>query len=120
MSDVAPDWIVEIDIAGAKHEFPARVLPISLGDESAADVSLPGAAGTIQIGLLDDVFFVQPGRNARNLRLDGELVAGSRKLRDGATIAFDRARLACSLGSKRLRLAATAVETAGDTAPPDL
>ena len=49
--------------------------------------------GSIEIGRLRAVFFLQAGRNTRNLRVDGERVAGSRELKDGDVIAFDRARL---------------------------
>ena len=35
-----------------------------------------------------DVFFVQAGRGARNLRVDGSIVSGTHKLQDGAQIAL--------------------------------
>jgi formylglycine-generating enzyme required for sulfatase activity len=83
-------------------------------------VRLQDVAGSVQIGLLDGTFFVQPGRDTRGLRVDGELVKGSRSLRGGETIALDSARLSCDLDGARLRVAIEGQLTGSDTAPPDL
>jgi formylglycine-generating enzyme required for sulfatase activity len=91
-----------------------------LGAGEAVDVVLDGVAGSIQIGRLKDVFFVQAGRGARNLRVAGEPLAGSRELRDGDVISFDRARLECRIEAGTLAVRLDSVVTAGDTAPPDL
>jgi formylglycine-generating enzyme required for sulfatase activity len=115
-----PDWAVEIDTAGRTRRFGALDLPLTIGGEPGADVPIDGLPGTIQIGRLGSVFFVQTGRNTRNVRVDGALVAGSRELRDGEIIAFDRARLACRISGGRLRIGTELLTTAGDTAPPDL
>ncbi len=82
---------------------------------------LEGVTGSIQIGRFKDVFFVQAGRGARNLRVGGEPLTGTRELQDGDVIAFDRARLECRVaGDGTLALRIEWVVTAGDTAPPDL
>lgn len=114
------DWAVEIEVAGQRRRFSVAELPVTVGGDAAADVRLDGIAGGVQIGFLDGVFFAQPTRGTRNVRLDGEPVTGSRKLADGALIALDRARLACRVASGRVALVVDRVQTAGDTAPPDL
>ena len=116
----AQDRVVAIEAAGRTFEFDAAALPISMGSDPGADVRIAALPGTLQIGLLDEVFFVQAGRGARNLRVDGAIVTGTHKLKDGAQIAFDTARFACSVTAGRLRLVATSVAIAPDTAPPDL
>ena len=112
--------IVTVEEHGQRREFAAADLPVTLGAAPAADVVLDGVAGSIQIGSLNEVFFVQPGRGARNLRLNGETLAGTRQLHDGDSIAFDRARLECRVAGGTLALKVDRIVTAGDTAPPDL
>ena len=82
---------------------------------------LDGVAGSIQIGSFKDVFFVQPGRGARNLRVDGEPLAGTRELqrRRRHRVRSRAARRAASSGGT-LAIAIDRIVTAGDTAPPDL
>ncbi|HUQ50873.1 MAG TPA: PEGA domain-containing protein, partial [Gammaproteobacteria bacterium] len=62
----------------------------------------------------------QPGRSARNVRVGGEPLAGTRALRDGDVVAFDRARLECRVAGSALTIRIDWIVTAGDTAPPDL
>jgi formylglycine-generating enzyme required for sulfatase activity len=81
-------------------------------------VRLDGLPGSIRIGRIGTVFFVQAGPDARNLRVDGDLVMGTRELEDGDLIAFDRARLRCKIEDGRLDAAVALLVTAGDTAPP--
>ena len=50
-----------------------------------------GVTGSIQIGRFKDVFFVQAGRTARNLRVGGETLTGTRELQDGARVEVLRA-----------------------------
>ena len=47
-------------------------------------------------------------------------MTGTRALRDGDVIAFDRARLACRVTGRTLAVRIDWIVTAGDTAPPDL
>jgi formylglycine-generating enzyme required for sulfatase activity len=112
--------IVTIENRGRRQEFGPAELPVTLGAAQDSDVVLEGVAGNIQIGRFKDVFFVQPGRGARNLRIGGEPLAGTRELQDGDVIAFDRARLTCRIAGGQLALKAEWIVTAGDTAPPDL
>jgi len=114
------DWIIEARMGEVKRRFAQEALPISVGAESAADLRLHGVTGSVQIGALDGAFFLQPGKDTRGLRVDGELVRGSRWLRGGETIALDSARLKCSIDADRLRLIVEGHVTGGDTAPPDL
>ena len=114
------DWAVEVELAGRRLRFATADLPVTIGSDPTADVRLDGVAGNVQVGLLDGVFFLQAGRGTRNLKIDGEPVGGTRRLGDGQTIAFDRARLACRMEGGRLLIAGTYVETALDTTPPDL
>jgi formylglycine-generating enzyme required for sulfatase activity len=114
------EWVVTIEQLGLRLRFVAAELPVTIGSDSSADVRLDGLPGSIQIGRLGQVFFVQAGRNTRSLRVGGELVAGSRELNDGDVIAFDRARLTCRVSAGRLVIGTELLVTAGDTAPPDL
>src|SRR5688500_7536386 len=111
---------VTVEEGGRRRDFGAGDLPITLGAGADADVALDGVQGSIQIGFLGDVFFVQPGRSARNVRVGGEPLAGTRALRHGDVIAFDRARLDCRVAGNTLAIRVDWIVTAGDTAPPDL
>ena len=107
-------------VGGEERRFSAAELPVLIGGGSECDIRLQGISGSLQIGTLDGACFVQPGKNTRGLRLDGEPVTGSRWLRDGQTIALDTARVHCSFRGDRLELAIEGQVTGGDTAPPDL
>src|SRR5262245_54201356 len=113
-------WIVAIEQVAGRRELGAADLPVTIGSVPGADLRIDGLPGSIQIGRLGDVFFVQAGRNTRNLRVAGEPVTGSRRLDDGDAIAFDRLRLTARIADGRLVLVTEIVVTAGDTAPPDL
>ena len=114
------DSIVTVEDRGRRHEFGSAELPVTLGAAQDSDVVLDGVAGGIQIGRFKEVFFVQAGRGARNLRVGGEPLTGTRELQDGDVIAFDRARLECRTAAGKLALKVDWIVTAGDTAPPDL
>jgi formylglycine-generating enzyme required for sulfatase activity len=114
------DWVLATQESGYTRHFGAEALPVSIGGAEGADIRLAGTAGSVQIGMLDGVFFVQPGKHAENVRLDGEPLRGSRRLANGNVIALDNARLACRLTGQRLTVSIEALVTAGDTAPPDL
>jgi formylglycine-generating enzyme required for sulfatase activity len=112
--------LVVIDDTGERREFEPAALPVAFGTGGDADVAIAGVPGSVQIGRLGDVFFVQPGRGTRNVRVGGEPLTGSKALRDGDVIAFDRARLECRIAGDALTVAVKLLVTAGDTAPPDL
>ncbi len=114
------EWIVHTRVGDDERRFAQEMLPIIIGTESNADVRLQNVTGSLQIGELDGTFFVQPGRETRNVRIDGELVRGSRRLHGGETIALDSARLDCEIDGGRLTLTIEGHVTGGDTAPPDL
>src|SRR5262245_147670 len=114
------EWVVAVDSGGTRREFDTGALPVRIGSDPGADVALAGLPGSVEIGRVGAAFTVQPGHNARNLRVGGEPVAAPRELRDGDVIAFDRARLHCVLRDGRLRLGVEMLVTAGDTAPPDI
>jgi len=114
------DWVLSTDVGGFTRHFAAEALPVTIGGDPRADIRLYGVDGMLSIGALDGVFFVQPSRDARNLRVGGEPVTGARKLADGDVIALDTARITCAVSGGKLRLAIEATVTAGDTAPPDL
>ncbi|MDE0000867.1 MAG: FHA domain-containing protein, partial [Rhodospirillaceae bacterium] len=107
-------------VGGEERRFSGAELPVLIGGGPECDIRLQGISGSLQIGTLDGAYFVQPGRNTRGLRLDGELVTGSRWLRNGQTIALDTARAHCGFRDERLELSIEGVVTGGDTAPPDL
>jgi len=112
--------VVTVEDRGRRHDFGAAELPVTLGAAVDADVPLDGVAGSIQIGRFKDAFFVQAGRGARNLRVGGETLSGTRELQDGDVIAFDRARLTCTRNGGALAVRVEWIVTAADTAPPDL
>ncbi len=114
------EWIVHTRVGDQERRFTQQTLPITIGAESNADVRLQDVAGSVQIGELDGTFFIQPGRDTRNVRIDGELVRGSRRLHGGETVALDSARLVCRVDGGRLSLTIEGHVTGGDTAPPDL
>ena len=113
------DWVLATEQSGYTRHFDVAALPVSIGASDTDDLVLANVTGSIQLGLLDGVFFAQPVRGSENVRLNGELLRGSRRLADGDTIALDTARLICKLADGRLCLAIEARITAGDTAPPD-
>ena len=113
------DWILATEESGYTRHFDATAFPVSIGADAADDLVLADVRGSIQIGLLDGVFFVQPLRSTTNVRVDGELLRGSKRLENDNVIALDTARLRCRLGDGRLTLVIEAQVTAGDTAPPD-
>ncbi|MCZ6476204.1 MAG: PEGA domain-containing protein [Gammaproteobacteria bacterium] len=116
----ANNRVLTTSVGGQERHFSAAELPVTIGGDINSDVRLQGVSGSLQIGWLDGSFFIQPGRDTRNLRIDGEPVAGTRWIKNGETIALDTARLDCSLGGERLNLKISGVVTGGDTAPPDL
>jgi formylglycine-generating enzyme required for sulfatase activity len=115
----ARDSVVTIEYLGRTRELPVSELPITIGADPGATLRIDGLPGLIEIDDRDGGFFVA-GRGARNLRVEGALVAGSHELKDGEVIAFDRARLKCRLAGGSLALAIETLVTAGDTAPPEL
>ncbi|HEY5622542.1 MAG TPA: hypothetical protein VIV14_02200 [Gammaproteobacteria bacterium] len=114
------DTVLMAVIDGDIRAFAVEDLPLSIGGDADCGLRLPGVMGSLQIGVLDGAFFIQPGRDARNLRVEGEPVSGSRWVKDGETIALDTARFECSIADGRLRLEVSGVVTGGDTAPPNL
>jgi len=114
------DWVLATEQAGHQRHFNSTELPMSFGGRAEDDVRLEGIDSSVQIGMLDDVFFVQPGKHSTNVRVAGELLQGSRRVHDGDVIALDTARLECRASGGRLTVAISAQITAGDTAPPDL
>jgi hypothetical protein len=112
--------VLSTEESGHTRQFANDALPVSIGGGATDDIRLAGVSGSVHIGLLDDVFFVQPRKQTENVRIDGELFKGSRRLVDGNVIALDSARLTCRIAGRRLTLSIDAQVTAGDTAPPDL
>jgi formylglycine-generating enzyme required for sulfatase activity len=113
------DWVVATEESGFTRHFDAMALPVSIGSDERDDLVLANIRGSIRIGQLDDVLFVQPARDTQNVRVDGELLRGSKRIEDGNVISLDSARLTCRLHNGRLTLSIEAQVTAGDTAPPD-
>jgi formylglycine-generating enzyme required for sulfatase activity len=112
--------VLSTEESGYTRQFASDALPVSIGGGAGDDIHLAGISGSVHIGMLDDVFFVQPRKHTENVRIDGELLKGSRRLVDGNVVALDSARLACRIAGRRLTLSIDARVTAGDTAPPDL
>ena len=113
-------WVLRLAEGGQEKYFSANQLPVSLGGNPSDDVRLDSIFGSLQIDMLDEAFFVLPARDTNGLRINGELLSGSRWLRDGDVIALDTARLSCTLSSNRLSLVIDVQITGSDTVPPDL
>ncbi len=113
-------WVLCLAEGGQEKYFSANHLPVSLGGNPSDDVRLNNVSGSLQIDMLDEAFFVLPARDTNGLRINGELLSGSRWLRDGDIIALDTARLSCTLSSNRLSLMIDVQVTGSDTVPPDL
>ena len=113
-------YVLTARVGGEERRFSAAELPVLIGGGSECDVRLRSISGSLQIGTLDGAYFVQPGKNTRGLRLDGELITGSCWLGDGQTIALDIVRAHCRFRGERLELSIEGQVTGGDTAPPDL
>ena len=113
-------WVLTARVGGQLRRFTAAELPLLVGGGPECDIRLHGISGSLQIGMLDGAYFVQPGRDTRGLRVEGELVTGSRWLQDRQTVALDTARIRCSLQGGLLDLSIEGQLTGGDTAPPDL
>jgi len=114
------DKELTVVVGGQEQRFGAVDLPLSIGGDAGCDIRLQNVDGSLQIGLLDGTYFTQAGRETRNLRIDGEPVAGARRLTSGETISLDTARLSCEVTETGLRLEVSGVVTGGDTAAPDL
>src|SRR6185503_4704894 len=84
--------IVTVEERGRRHEFGIADLPVTLGASHDADVALEGVAGSIQIGRFKDVFFVQPGRGARSVRVEWIVTAGDTAPPDLEPVVRDRSR----------------------------
>ena len=111
-------WVLETSAGGDERQFAVEELPVLIGGSAECDVRLNEVSGSFQIDVLDGAFFVQPGKDTRGLRLDGDPIAGSRWLKDGETLSLDTARARCSLGDGRLSLLIEGQVTGGDTVPP--
>jgi len=116
----AHTWVLMTRAAGQERCFALEELPVLIGGGAECDLRLHDVAGAFQIGVLDGAFFIQPGKDTRGLRLDGEPVTGSCWIKDGETISLDTARARCTLADGRLSLLIEGQVTGGDTAPPDL
>jgi formylglycine-generating enzyme required for sulfatase activity len=114
------NWVLMTSAGGQERRFMADDLPVLIGGGAECDVRLHGVSGSFQIGVLDGEFFIQPGKEARGLRLEGEPIVGSRWLKNGETASLDTARVRCDLDAGRLSLYIEGQITGGDTAPPDL
>ena len=68
------NWVVMTIADGEERRFAADELPVSIGGGAENSVCLHGIPGSLQIGELDGAFFIQPGRDTRNLRVEGEPV----------------------------------------------
>ena len=60
------DWVLTTVESGYAREFAGEALPVSIGGAPGDDIHLAGVSGSVQIGLLDGVFFAQPGKNTDN------------------------------------------------------
>ncbi|HEX5419412.1 MAG TPA: hypothetical protein VFY39_05400, partial [Gammaproteobacteria bacterium] len=72
----AADWVLAAEFDGRTRYFNAADMPLSIGGSDDDDITIGGVLGSIRVGVLDGAFFLSPERGTRNLRIDGQSVAG--------------------------------------------
>ena len=71
------NWVLMTSAGGQERRFTVNDLPVLIGGGAECDVRLYGVSGSFQIGVLDGEFFIQPGKETRGLRLEGEPIVGN-------------------------------------------
>ena len=95
--------ILEITGVGSVRRFTGEDLPVSLGGHVNSDVPLRGAAGELQLGMLDDAWFVQAGRDSE-VQLNGVALRGTQKVAAGDIVEIEHTTLRFSGDSGVLRV----------------
>lgn len=115
------DAVIVSDSEGERR-FGAAQMPLRIGTGTDCDIRLPGP-GSHAVALLDELDgepFVQPVGTAGALKINGEVLATSRKLLDRDELEFFGSRILISEQEANLRLAVQLEGSAYVTKPPEL
>ena len=109
------------DVEGERR-IEAADLPLRVGTGSDCQLRLPGPGGgpVILLDLLDGAPFVQPIGGDTPVRINGEDLSASTRLRDGDELEFFGSRVLISLSDERLDLNVRLEDSAYVTQPPEL
>jgi formylglycine-generating enzyme required for sulfatase activity len=109
------------DVEG-ERQVDAERLPIRVGTGSDCELRLPGpgAAPVMMLDVLDDAPFVQPVGRDESMAINGEALAGSRRLRNGDELRYFGSRILVHLDADRLILEVRLEDSAYVTRPPEL
>ena len=115
-------WVITIEQARRGRAISARPICRSRSAATRTPTSARRRAGQrSKSAAWATVFFVQPGRSTRNVRVGGETVDGLARARGRRRHRFrSRAARRAASPAGRLVLGIESIVTAGDTAPPDL
>jgi formylglycine-generating enzyme required for sulfatase activity len=109
------------DVEG-ERQVDAERLPIRVGTGSDCELRLPGpgAAPVMMLDVLDDAPFVQPVGRDESMAINGEALAGSRRLQSGDELRYFGSRILVHLDADRLILEVRLEDSAYVTRPPEL
>ena len=92
---------------GAEQNFEAGALPLSIGGRAIDEIRIPvhdDSCTMASIGILDGSAFIQGAKSTEPVHINGDLLAGSRRIADGDTIRIASAEIVCSIRRDTLRL----------------
>ena len=109
------------DVEG-ERQVDAERLPIRVGTGNDCELRLPGpgAAPVMMLDVLDDAPFVQPVGRDESMAINGEALAGSRRLQNGDELRYFGSRILVHLDGDRLILEVRLEDSAYVTRPPEL
>jgi len=90
-----------------EQNFEAGALPLSIGGRAIDEIRIPvhdDSCAVASIGVLDGSAFIQGAKSTELIHVNGELLAGSRRLADGDTIRIASAEIVCSISRDTLHL----------------
>jgi len=92
---------------GNTQDFGADALPLSIGAREIDEIRIPlqdESSAVASIGILDGNAFIQSAKSNEPVRINGELLSGSRRIEDGDAIRIANTEIFCSVGEGVLRL----------------
>jgi len=92
---------------GSAQEFEADALPLTIGAREIDEIRIPlqdESSAVASIGILDGNAFIQSAKSNEPVRINGELLSGSRRIEDGDAIRIANTEISCSVAGGALRL----------------
>jgi len=92
---------------GGEREIEPGALPLSIGGREIDEIRIrvrDASCAVASIGVLDGAAFIQSGKSTEAVRVNGEILAGSRRIADGDVIRIAGEEICCSLRGGTLRL----------------